>query len=246
MSLTTGVRARIDGAIDWLRLQLDAFPAHQRIGRPSPIRYQPIPDLGMRNGGRAAGTASRWEAMSETLTSCGIGAGVAVDIGANSGFFSIALGRRGFDVLAIEPLPPAHRTLIYAIRKAGLAERVAASNLTVGPDNLDLIPAASVVVFLSLWHHLVREHGLHAAESMLGEIWAKAGRVMFFETGESEMPPEYGLPAMEPDARTWVAELLRRTCPGGEVRHLGGHQAFDAERQPATRNLFAVIRGQNS
>ena len=183
--------------------------------------------------------------MAETLASCGVDKGTAVDLGANSGYFSIALGRSGLDVLAIEPLPQAHRTIIYAVRKAGLAERVAVSNLAIAPHNLELLPTASVVVFLSLWHHLVREHGIETAETMLSAIWAKTGRVMFFETGESEMPADYGLPAMEPDARTWVAELLLRTCAGGEVRHLGVHQAFDADRRPATRNLFAIVR-QNS
>jgi len=240
--MLTALRGRLDRTLDWVRLQIDGFPAHDRFGHVSPIRYQPIPALGIGGGGRAAGTATRWEKMDETLTSCGVSAGAAVDIGANSGYFSIALGRRGFDVLAIEPLPPAHRTIIYAVRKAGLAERVAVSNLTIAPHNIDLIPNASVVVFLSLWHHLARAHGLPAAETMLSAIWAKTGRVMFFDTGESEMPPEYGLPVMEPDAQTWLGELLLRTCPGAEVRHLGLHQAFDADRRPATRNLYAVIR----
>ena len=244
--MLNGARGRLDHALDWVRLQIDGFPARGAFGRPSPVRYQPIPVLGRGAAGRATGTATRWDAMARTLSSCRVDSGTAVDIGANSGFFSIALARRGIDVLAIEPLPPANRTIVYAARKAGLEERVAVSNLTISPHNLDLIPSASVVVFLSLWHHLVREHGLDAAETMLGAIWAKTGHVMFFETGESEMPPDYGLPPMEPDAGTWVAELLRRNCPGAEIRHLGVHQAFDADRRPATRNLFAVIRAQKS
>ena len=65
---------------------------------------------------------------------------------------------------------------------------------------------------------------------------------MFFDTGENEMPACFGLPAMTPDPRSWLEHYLSDTCPGGEVRHLGRHAAFDADGNPCERNLFAVVR----
>jgi hypothetical protein len=66
--------------------------------------------------------------------------------------------------------------------------------------------------------------------------------VLFFDTGESEMPASYGLPSMTPDARAWLEDYLGRTCGGGRVEHLGRHRAFDPEGGPVERNLFAVVR----
>jgi hypothetical protein len=57
------------------------------------------------------------------------------------------------------------------------------------------------------------------------------------------MTADYGLPAMTPDARTWLAGYLQRTCPGGRVEHLDRHRAFDPAGRPCERNLFAVVRG---
>jgi hypothetical protein len=67
---------------------------------------------------------------------------------------------------------------------------------------------------------------------------------MFFDTGEDEMPPSFGLPEMTPDTRTWLEGYLSSTCAGSEVRHLGTHAAFDADGNPCRRNLFAVVRRQ--
>jgi len=62
---------------------------------------------------------------------------------------------------------------------------------------------------------------------------------MFFETGENEFPQSWGLPAMRPDAQTWLTDYLATTCSGGSVVHLGLHGAGIGK---ARRNLFAVVR----
>jgi hypothetical protein len=56
------------------------------------------------------------------------------------------------------------------------------------------------------------------------------------------MPAEFGLPSMEPDARAWLAAFLAEHCEGGQVEHLGLHQAFDADLNAVQRNLFVVRR----
>jgi hypothetical protein len=77
---------------------------------------------------------------------------------------------------------------------------------------------------------------------MLATIWERTRTVLFFDTGENEMTPEYGLPAMTPDSRSWLADYLAETCPGSRVEHLGTHAAFDPSGRTVERNLFAVIR----
>ena len=56
---------------------------------------------------------------------------------------------------------------------------------------------------------------------MMATIWSRTGKVLFFDTGESEMTSEYGLPEMTPDSRSWLAGYLSETCEGSRVEHLG-------------------------
>ena len=66
--------------------------------------------------------------------------------------------------------------------------------------------------------------------------------MLFFDTGENEMTPDFGLPEMTPAARPWLAAYLAETCVGSRIEHLGTHAAFDPSGRPVERNLFAVIR----
>lgn len=233
-------RSALDHAIDWVRFRVDTFPRSGPLARLSYVSYQPLPWVGIDEGKRAVGSRTRWEAIESVLDDLD-GIRTASDLGAAQGFFTLRMAERGIATVAVETYPPAYRTALYAIRRAGL-DNAAVLTLTLGPDNLELLPAADAVLFLSLWHHFVREHGFQTATEMLRAIWDRTGRVMFFDTGENEMPPSFGLPAMEPDAQTWLSRFLAETCSGAEVHHLGKHGAFDAEGEPAERNLFALIK----
>jgi hypothetical protein len=229
----------VDEPLDWLRFRLDTFP---RSGRRSTV-YQPLPSLGLHSAKRAEGTASRWAAIEGVLNDREVQS--ALDIGCNRGFFTVSLAKRGVPTIGVESDPPAYRSALYAIRKAGIAN----ANLlilTVRPDNITLLTASDIHLCLSLWHHLVREHGFEAATSMLVALWDRTGRILFFDTGEDEMPESYGLPPMLPNARTWLAGYLESTCAGADVVHLGQHEAFRPDGEPCMRNLFAVIRKDGS
>jgi hypothetical protein len=222
-------RAAIDRGIDLLRLRLDTFPRG---------RYQPVAALPGR-AKRGDGSVSRWAAMWPIID--GLGVRTAVDLGAGEGYFSIELGSAGVSSVAVEAAPGNQRTALLAVRRTGL-DNVGVLALVLRDDTVELIPPADCSVFLSLWHHLVRDHGLESAGYVTSRIWERTGKVMFFDTGENEMPASFGLPAMTPDARSWLESYLSATCPGGEVRHLGRHAAFDADGRPCERSLFAVTR----
>jgi hypothetical protein len=165
----------------------------------------------------------------------------AVDIGACEGYFSIRLGRACIPTIAIEGDPPTYRTAIFAVRRSGLDD-VGVLALELTPENVVAVPASDCTLCLSVWHHFVRRYGLSKATEMLETIWDRTGKVLFFDTGESEMTPDYGLPAMTPDPQSWLAAYLAETCAGSRIEHLGTHAAFDPSGQPCERNLFAVIR----
>jgi hypothetical protein len=224
-------RGRVNDAIDRLRLKLDTFPDGL---------YQPVASLPIRTAKRARGSESRWRAILPVVEQSG--ARTALDLGANAGYFSIELASLGLTTVAVESDPAFVRTALLAVRRAKV-DRVGVLALTVSPDTIGVLPRTDCVLFLSLWHHIVREWGLEQATEILAGIWSRTGRLLFFDTGEDEMPDSFRLPYMRPDAETWLTGYLAETCCGSRIVHLGRHEAFDAGGRPCTRNLFAVVRG---
>ena len=227
------MRLAIDNAIDRLRLKLDALPDGL---------YQPVPGVPARTAKRAVGTESRWAAMEPVIGRLNVSS--AMDIGANVGYFPIKLARLGIPALAVESDPRNVRTTATAVHRNRL-DNVAVMELELRPDTVDLLPSADCTVFLSLWHHLVHEQGLDAATKLSGALWTRTGKVMFFDSGEEEMPESYGLPRMEPTAQAWLTDYLRKTCTGARIEQLGRHRAFNAAGFPVYRDLFAVVREPN-
>lgn len=222
-------RAAVDGLLDRLRLLVDTFPHGL---------YQPVPGLSARSALRADGCVSRWEAMRGVLDRVNVRS--AVDVGSNGGFFSLSLGAAGIPTLAVDQHPANARTASLAARKAGLSN-VGVTTLTLASDTVELLGPVDCIVFLSVWHHLVMWGGLDHATTLLNQLWARTRVVMFFDTGENEMPDWFGLPAMTPDSRSWLTTYLSR-LPGARVEHLGRHDAFDADGNPCKRHLFAILR----
>jgi hypothetical protein len=223
-------RDSVDAIVDRLRFRIDTFP----FGL-----YQPVPSLPGSHATRARGSESRWEAIRPLVEANGVAS--AVDLGACEGYFSLMLGNADIPTIALEGFPANYRTTLYAVRRSGLAN-VGVLALALTPENIDMMPPADCVLCLSIWHHFVRGFGLEAATAMLQAIWRKTGVVLFFDTGETEMTPEYGLPEMQPDPRAWLEDYLGWTCAGSRVEHLGRHRAFDPQGRSVERNLFAVFR----
>ncbi len=223
-------RRRVDAGLDALRLRLDTFPHGA---------YQPVPELGFQKAKRVDGSLTRWERMRPVVEREGVAS--AVDVGPSNGYFVLELARIGIPALGIEGDAMEARISTTAVRRSGI-EHAGIAHFMVTEKTLPLVPPVDALILLSVWHHLVWHTGLEAATALLRGLWERTGKVMFFDTGEREMPPHFNLPAMEPDGRTWLTGYLEETCAGARVEHLGAHAAFDAEGRPAERNLFAVLR----
>ena len=223
-------REGIDSVLDHIRFRIDTFPHGI---------YQPVASLPRIRATRGGGSESRWEAIFPVVREQAVE--TAVDIGACEGYFSIMLGEAGIPTIALEGDPGASRTAMLAVRRSGL-ENVGVLALALTPENVVAVPGADCTICLSVWHHFVRHNGLEGATKMLGSIWAGTGKVLFFDTGENEMTPEYRLPPMEPDPASWLSTYLAKTMLGSRVEQLGTHAAFDPSGRPCERNLFAVIR----
>lgn len=230
MRLLRRARRALDDAIDLLRLHLDSLPAGV---------YQPVPGLPVRKVKRAHGSESRWLAMEPVIARLDVKS--AMDVGANAGYFPIKLASGGVPVVALDSDPKNVRTATTAVRRNRL-NNVGVMELELRPGTLGLLPVTDCTLVLSLWHHLVREQGLDTATDLLREIWSRTGKVMFFDSGEDEMPEWFHLPPMLPTPDAWLSKYLHENCAGGRVEHLGRHRAFDAAGLPTDRALFAVTR----
>ncbi len=185
------------------------------------------------------GTKSRWERIAPLLQDHGVE--TLLDIGCNVGWFSINAAKMGISVIGLEIMPKNYRTLIFTRNKLNMVN-LGVLILDLSPRNVSLLPMTDAVLFMSVWHHLVRLHGLEGATKTLRCIWRKTARVLFFETGEDEMPLKFNLPDFGPDAKAWITEYLLKSCTGAEVLHLGKHRAFAPDGSICKRNLFAIVK----
>jgi membrane-associated phospholipid phosphatase len=240
-------RQPVDDLFDWLRFRIDTFPRSVAWLQPLGLSelhdstYHDLPWVGVRSGRRVESTRTRWEQIAPLVEANDVRA--VVDRGSSAGWFGFMLAERGIPTIAVERSPRGLRVGFYTRKKSGLDD-VSFLAMEVTPSTAPLLPAADCILLLSIWHHFVREWGLEAATGMLAEIWDKAGSVLFFETGEDEMPASWRLPAMLPDSRSWLTDFLGEVCVGARVVHLGEHDALGPENEPCRRNLFALVRDQ--
>lgn len=238
-------RQPVDDLFDWVRFRIDTFPRSlawlQPLGLPElhNSTYHELPWVGVRGGRRAESTKTRWEEIAPLVEAHGVRS--VVDIGSSAGWFGFKLAERGVPTIAVERSPRGLRLGLYTRKKSKLDD-VSFLAMEVAPSTVEQLPAADCVLLLSVWHHFVREWGLQAATEMLEAIWEKTGSLLFFETGEGEMPASWQLPPMLPDSRSWLADFLCETCEGASIAHLGLHEALGPNNEPWRRNLFVVIR----
>ena len=223
-------RESVDAAIDAVRLRLDLFPR---------LDYQPVPWLGFGKSRRVAGCVSRWDAIRQVVEEERVS--TVVDIGCNVGYFSIKIAQQGVPVVGIEAEPKYFRTFLMGVKQLRLPN-ASLMVLKITPKTTPLLPNADCVLFMSVWHHLVRAYGLDAATQILRTIWARTQKVMVFETGENEMPLSFGLPVMSPNPAIFLHDYLRDICEAAEVQNLGKHEAFDPSGKCVLRNLLLVRR----
>jgi hypothetical protein len=223
-------RESVDTLFDRLRFTLDTAPT---------LDYQPLPWLGKSASRRATGTESRWRALEDVIHMAPPTS--ALDIGANVGWFSIMLAKRGIPTLAVEREPKYYRILTYARQRLAVQHLgIQISDLSL--STLALLPVADLVLFLSVWHHVVRANGLDDARRFLSTVWAHTQCVLMFETGEDELPDYFGMPTLTPSPKEAIEDILREACTGATVVDLGLHNAFAPDGRPCERHLFGVFR----
>lgn len=228
------IRTVFQKVIDKFQFVYDVFPHGN---------YQPMPWVGLNKGKRCTGTIARWQAIEASLTEHDIKS--AMDIGCNLGYFCMALSQKGIPVLGIDRESRFIRIAQYASQKFD-TPRVALCNMEINIETVGLLPNVDLVLLLSVWHHWVRECGLRVAGQFLSAVWEKSNKVLFFETGETEMTPDFGLSVLGNSPKEWLMNYLSTVCVGSDIVHLGLFKAFaplgNERRNVVYRNLFKVVR----
>jgi hypothetical protein len=210
-------------------------------GLPLPVR-----ELGIARGsalthGKGEGTVSRWAAIERELPEP---PGFALDIGSHTGFFSMRLAERGFITLGFEPSRRLFRIAGAAADSVGQPS-VAFTPIPIDPGNVQILPDADVVLFLSVFHNWCEAFGVQRSLEMLDTVWTKSRKVLFFETPNTAENSSVRnvLPFMgaSPDAAaSYIADLLSGLADG--VVTLLGHFPTDFRGEGERRHLFVVRR----
>lgn len=209
------------------------------------IAYQPSPWRGLTEGRRAKGSKKRNEAILSCLEARSISPSVTLDVGANIGYFSLCMAEKGAIAYAVESEPLNVRIANIASNNIGQGTGVFVPiRMLCTADNVGRLPESNVTLCLSIWHHWVRHFGLESATDILNTLMNKTSDVLFFDTGESEMPAHYRLPFDKYDAKEWLLSYLSNLENAAKVDCVGEFDAFmpnsDEKADNITRHLFTI------
>ncbi|RYE09067.1 MAG: hypothetical protein EOP22_10755 [Hyphomicrobiales bacterium] len=237
-------REKLLSALDSLAFKIST----RKYGLFGPtITYQDLPWSNIEGSRRAAGSRGRFEAMQGLLRAKNLEPRTVLDVGCNVGYFALSFAGQGSFSYGVEMDPLPLRTAVLSSKHIADRGTFIPVALECTPQSVVLLPQCDVSICLSIWHHWVRHQGLSAATQILRELWAKTDGVLFFDTGENEMPPEYNLPFRDGDAVQWLSDYLRTELKGGSVSEIGRFAAFapnhrNEEDAQLTRSLFAISR----
>lgn len=162
---------------------------------------------------------------------------LCLDIGCNTGYFSSKISKMGIFTIGLES----------ELKNIIVAEsQYKTSNLIFKLYNLDIdsvgiLPQADIILFLSVFHHLVKYYGKDNAIFILKKLAGKCKKQFFFETGQMDELDTKWSRKMEfiEDINGWVHDFFIKECRFKEVKCLGEFETF---LTPTKRKLFLAIR----
>lgn len=175
-----------------------------------PGDYQPNPFREDMAAGRLDRRAclGRFEAFAAALPAQG--ALSCIDIGCNIGYFTFRMAARKGICLGIE----IGRNEVNYARGLAALHNVRNANFLqfeVTPSSVAALPAADVIICMSVFHHWARKLGLEAATAIMDGLAARC-RYMVFETGqvnETDTTWAKDLAFMGQNSDAWIQQYLK-------------------------------------
>jgi len=159
-----------------------------------------------------------------------------IDIGCNEGYFVFKIAERGGFCIGVDQ---DRNAIMVADARAKIhkVDNVTFSNYQLDVEKCRALPKVDVVVFLSVFHHILRHNGIEYAMDFLRAISAINIRYMIFETGqpnEKNVSWTNDLDIMGDDFEQWIVETLK-SVGYSRVTLLG---ETDSIRSDTARLLF--------
>jgi len=198
--------------------------------------YQPIV-LGKKTlGSKGRECHDRFTVIDEAIPHSAFS---VLDLGCNSGYFTLQLAGRGGVCIGID-YNPANILLGRAQATYLDNENVLFLVRDLIPETLDSLPKTDITVFMSLFHHFVRFHGEKTAVKMLEKICQNTERFLIFDTGHEKEISEWSdkLKFMGPDYEEWVKNTLKEFG----FRYVHSLGVFGTSVSDVPRTLFLASK----
>jgi SAM-dependent methyltransferase len=191
--------------------------------------YHPVYLSGIQISAGQRSCADRWHFIEPYLKD--IGARSVLDLGCAEGYF-VQQAAENLNCLSMG-IDADLRRLTIARMTATLNAISGACYIygTLNPELLRRLPKFDAVIFLSVLHHIVYEHGEQYAHQVLREIRRITRQCLFFDMGQSnEVQHEWSklLPDMAPDPQTWIGNFLR-SAGYSDVEVVGQTDAYKSD-----------------
>ena len=162
-----------------------------------------------------------------------------LDLGCAEGYF-VLQAAQAFNCVSIGVDADIRRLTVATMASALNHSGAGFVDASIDLELLRKLPVFDVVMFLSVMHHVMYEHGVDHARNLLSAIRSKAGKCLIFDMGQSnETSHEWAalLPEMTPDPETWIKQFLR-SAGFSTVETVGETDAYRV-RLVAFRNFIA-------
>jgi O-antigen chain-terminating methyltransferase len=179
----------------------------------------------------------RWSTIHRVLKEHG--AQTLLDLGTAEGYFVQQAALNGYFVVGVDA----------DVRRLTLAQASITLNRVSGagfmfaelsPEFIARIPKFDAVLFLSVLHHIMYEHGVDYAREYMSVLRSKIDRVLIFDMGQSNETENAWatlLPDMGQHPHTWIADFLRSAGYSSAEKL----QDTDAYQGSVKRALFKVF-----
>jgi O-antigen chain-terminating methyltransferase len=228
------VQLLLDGEVGGLSKFLHKLLIRRMIKEINP--YHPISIEGklVSKGERAC--LDRWSVINEVVSKC---PGNLLDLGCAEGYFVQRVAREHECFVLGVDADVRRLTIAQDVNVFNKNEAAGFMYAHITPEFLRKLPTFDIVIFLSVLHHVMYEHGVDYARDFMKLIREKTAKSLIFDMGQSnEIGMKWAplLPDMGPDPQEWIAGFLR-SCGFSEVIKMG---ETDAYKSNVSRAVFVA------
>ena len=202
--------------------------------------YQPVSFEGHLIQSGKRDFEHRWTLIRREAVECG--ARSLLDLGCAEGYFVLRAARElGCFSLGIDA-NVRRLTVAQNINTLDRNERTGFMYANIDTDSLSRLPKFDIVLFLSVLHHFMREHGIEYCREVLSIIRTKTNKLMIFDMGiRSELSDwAKALPSATEEPAAVIAMFLR-SAGFSQIDLIGQTIALKKRGNTVVRPVFRAL-----